>query len=71
MENDTEQAPKPPSMAQAFVMLGSGIVLGFGGCNAFLSSLTSGSGMELGAAGFVLGIILTIAGAIRLARAMR
>jgi hypothetical protein len=73
MVNETVPSPEGPSMAQALVMLGSGIVLGFGGCSAFLSSLTSGSGeaWTLGGAAFVLGVILTIIGAIRLSRAMR
>ena len=73
MANDAAPSPQRPSLWQALVMLGSGIVLGFGGCSAFLSSLTSGRGEEwaLGGMGFVLGVFLTVIGAIRLSRAMR
>jgi hypothetical protein len=71
MANDEVPSPEGPNMWQALLMLGSGIVLGFGGCSAFLGSLTSGRGMALGGMGFVLGVFLTIVGAIRLSRAMR
>ncbi len=73
MANDEAPPPEQPNMWQALLMLGSGVVLGFGGGSAFLSSLTSGSGeaWTLGGAAFLLGVVLTIIGAIRLSRAMR
>lgn len=73
MANDEAPSPQRPSMGQAMLMLGAGVVLGAGGCSAFLSSLTSGRGEEwaLGGMGFVLGVFLTIVGGLRLARAMR
>ena len=73
MANDEAPSPQGPSIGQAMLMLGAGVVLGAGGCSAFLSSLTSGRGEEwaLGGMGFVLGVFLTVIGAIRLSRAMR
>jgi hypothetical protein len=69
MADDAALTPKKPTWKQALLMLGAGILLGFGGCATFNSSLTSGNGYAwgFGSAGFLLGVYLTVRGAVRIA----
>ncbi len=52
---------KWPSKSQALILIGSGILLGIGGCFAFLSTLESQVSMLFGGLFFV-GLILVLVG---------